>query len=269
MAITSLEDYRKAVKQNLLLDKTNRAGTNSTRWFTLWDGTGTPGAATLSPGNTANGLVPDDTSTGAPSIIAYNGTLYLTRAEVWAGQTSTGVGTNRIIIYDRLFHAGAYAFNANTALTSQPSYGSRLPNTDYHGTQIWIEAVTDFTGNPSFAVTYTDQDGHAGHTTGTIAGPTSMRQSEMCQLPLAAGDYGVQKIESVVGSVASAGTFNVVVVRPLLWLPTAQLKQYHRDFTLEQLGMPQITSSACLTGMLFSGAAATFRLQLWLEVASA
>jgi hypothetical protein len=180
-------------------------------WFQTLDVSGNPGAGTLAGTSTAAGVVPTDATQGCPNINAFTGanTGYL---------ASVGFGANlgcRLRLADMLFKAGAYAFNASTSLASQPSYSSRVPGGDYGGTEIWIECVTAFTGTLSVAVTYTNQAGTAAHTTGTFSVGSALTVGRMIQLPLQAGDTGVQKIESVTATVASAGTFNVLVLRPL------------------------------------------------------
>jgi hypothetical protein len=65
-------------------------------------------------------------------------------------------------------------------------------------------------------VTYTNEAGVTGRSTGAISvnGLTTRR---VVPMPLQAGDKGVQKIESVIvgGTVATTGTFNVIVARRL------------------------------------------------------
>ena len=65
------------------------------------------------------------------------------------------------------------------------------------------------------------------------------------QVPLQAGDAGVQAITNVAGTVATAGTFNVLVLRPL-WsgrCRTANDGDVH-DFT--KTGMPQVFADSAL-----------------------
>lgn len=179
--------------------------------FSVFDIAGAPGAGTLAGANTANGVVPTDATAGCPVINAFGGgaTGYLSRVEL--GSTVAC----RVFLYDMLFKAGAYAFNAATTLASQPSYSSRVPGgTDYKGTEIWIEAVTAFTGNQSIRVQYLDQDGNAGDS-GTIATGVAPIVGRMLRIPLAAGDSGVSRIDVVTSTVSSAGTFNVLVLRRL------------------------------------------------------
>jgi hypothetical protein len=178
---------------------------------TVWQAAGNPGAGTLAIGNTANGVVPTDAVAGYPPINAFGGGAkgLISRIE-WGNSVAS-----RIQLFDRLFAAGAYAFNANVTLASQPSFASRVPGgNDYKGLLLYIEAVTAFTGNPSFQIAYLDQDGNAGNT-GVVASGAALIVGRGLFLPLAAGDSGIQQITQVICTVASAGTFNVSILRPL------------------------------------------------------
>lgn len=211
MAITNLDGIISAIRQTVAFNKTASRTAVASVPFSIFDLAGGVGAGVLAVGNTANGIVPSDAQAGVPIINNFSGsnTGYLARVDY--GSTLPC----RLFVYDRLFSAGAYAFNANVTLASQPSYSARVPNLDYKGLEIWIEAVTAFTGNQSIAVTYTNQDGTTGRTTGTIATGTAPIIGRMLKLNLQAGDTGVQMIESVVSTVSTAGTFNVHVLRKL------------------------------------------------------
>ena len=242
MTISTFDGYIAAPKQDVPFVKTASRTTIAAALFSLFDLAGNPGAGTLAGSNTANGLVPTDATTGCPPINAFGGgaTGYLTLADYASSVAS------RIRIFDMLFKAGAYAFNANTTLASQPSYASRVPGgTDFTGTKIFIEAVTAFTGNMSVAVTYTNQAGTAGRTTGTVATGTAPTVGRLIELPLQAGDSGVQKIESVVATVATVGTFNVLVLR---YLDSCRIKIANDGDTkgLDRTGMPQIFADSAL-----------------------
>lgn len=210
MPINSLDDYISAPKQRVLLHKTASRTTVALTPFTVFDLAGIPGAGTLAIGNTANGTVPTDAVAGYPIINAFGtGAVgYVSKVDI-----SNNVAS-RLVLFDRLFAAGAYAFDANVTLSSQPSYSSRVPNgTNFSGLEIWVEAVTAFTGNPSFNIGYTNQAGTTGRSTGVVASGAALTVGRMLQLPLQAGDSGVQRIDSVVATVATAGTFNVMVLR--------------------------------------------------------
>lgn len=178
--------------------------------FSVFDLAGSPGAGVLAGTNTANGLVPTDATAGCPIINAFSGSNagYISRVEA-----SSPVAC-RLAIYDMVFKAGAYSFNSNITLTAQPSYSSRVPGGDYSGTEIWLETVTAFTGLQSIRVQYLDQGGAAGDT-GTIATGVAPTVGRMLKLNLATGDTGVSRIDVVTSTVATVGTFNVLVLRRL------------------------------------------------------
>lgn len=211
MAITTLDGFIAAPKQTLQWTKTGARTTVAQSYFSSFDVAGAPGAGTLAGSSTTAGVVPTDVTAGYPLINAFGGgsTGYLTAAQV-----SSSVAC-RITLYDRLFLAGAYAFNANTALSAQPSYSSRLPNTNYSGLELWVEQVTAATLNQAVTVTYTNEGGTGSRSTGAVGVGAAPIVGRCWQLPFQSGDSGIQKIDNVLGTVASAGTFNVMVLRRL------------------------------------------------------
>ena len=214
MAIATLDDLfaAQAGGQEIGYLKTAGRTTVAAVWYTALDLAGNPGAGTLAGTSTTAGVVPTDATAGFVPINAFAGGATGYIANVDFGSTVAC----RMRVFDLLWKGGAYTFNANVTLSAQPSYSSRVPGgTDYSGLQIWIEAVTNFTGNQSIAVTYTNQSGTTGRTTGTVATGVAPAAGRMLQLPLQAGDTGVQTIESVVSSVSTVGTFNVLVIRRL------------------------------------------------------
>ena len=235
MAITTLDGFIAAPKQTLQWTKTGARTTVAQNYFSSFDVAGAPGAGTLNVGNTANGLVPTDATAGYPIVNAFGGgsTGYITAAQV-----SSSVAC-RITVYDRLFVAGAYAFNANTALATQPSFASRVPGTQYAGLELWVEQVTAATGNQAVTVTYTNQDGTGSRTTGAVGIGAAPIVGRCWQLPFQAGDSGIQRIDNVLGTVATAGTFNVMVLRRLFTvrIPVAGASVL---MNLLDTGMPEV-----------------------------
>jgi hypothetical protein len=245
MTITTVDGIIAAAKQKIQYCKTPGRTTVAAGWFTGFDLAGAPGAGTLAGSSTAAGAVPDDGVAGYPPVNAFGGgnTGYLSRVE-FANTVAC-----RIALFDRLFLAGAYAFNAAVTLAGQPSYAGRVPGADYTGLELWIEAVTAFTGNLSVAATYTNQAGTAGRTTGTFGTGAALTVGRAMQLPLQAGDSGIQKVESVTGTIATVGTFNVMVLRPL-WsgrVPAANAGDVH-DFL--RTGMPQVFDTSALFALV-------------------
>lgn len=259
MAITKLDEYIGASKYRLTWMKTGTRTLVAAMPYTVFDIAGSPGAGTLNVGNTANGLVPDDSVAGYPVIPSFGGqTGYLARVEFGSSVACC------FDVYDRLFAAGAYAYNANVTLASQPSYSGRVVGSNYSGLQLWIEAVTAFTGVCNVRITYLDQSGNAGDT-GVVA-TVALPIGRMYQIPLAAGDSGIQQINSVVGSTATAGTFNVMVLRPL-WFGRVICANGGDVHDLLRTGFPQIFENSALYTILYADSTAVGLPDLTFQVA--
>jgi hypothetical protein len=162
---------------------------------------------------------------------------------------------SRIMVYDTLFKAGAFAFTGQTnTLTTQPSYSARVPSgTDFTNTEIWIEVTTAFVTGTSWQVqvTYTNQAGTAGRTSiiSTAQAAAGLTLGKMFQIALQAGDTGVQKIESVIvtngGTAMTAGNFNVLVIRPL-WTGRVPLANFGDIHDYLRIGLPRVFATSAL-----------------------
>jgi hypothetical protein len=238
MAITTLDGVIAAVKRRVVYQKTATRTSVAAIPFSVFDLAGNPGAGTLAVGNTANGIVPTDAVAGYPALATAVGSLYLNR---FRGTSSVACWVD---VYDTLFSAGAYAFNANVTLATQPSYAGRVPGTDYNGLELWLEAVTAFTGSQSIAITYLDQAG-VSSATGTIATGVAPAVGRMFQMPLAAGDSGIQRLDVVTSTVSTVGTFNVHIMRWLCGYRVNAVNQGAMD-SLLNTGLPQIYDSSAL-----------------------
>ena len=225
MALTTWAGVAAASRQRQLFLKTGTVTTVANNWYTLITPAGNPGAALLTlagagsvaGGNPGVGQVPDDTGTlaGFLANVAFGGsnTGYLARVE-WAANVAS-----RIMIYDRLYQCGTYAANATQAMSGQPSFASRVPGgNDYTGCELWFEttATAFTTGAPVVTVAYNNQAG-SGSTTGAYTLPLIPPAYRMVQLPLAAGDSGVSAVTNITMTGGTAGTWNIVVLRPLFF----------------------------------------------------
>lgn len=264
MAITTLDQLIAAPKQTIPMIKTASRTSIAAIPFSVFDLAGNPGAGTLAGTSTTAGVVPTDATAGFPTINAFGGgaTGYISAINFGSSVAS------RITLADMLWKGGAYPFNASVTLSAQPSYSSRVPGgTDYTGTQIWIEAVTAFTGNLSIAVTYTNQSGTTGRTTGTVATAVAPTVGRMIQLPLQAGDSGVQKIESVTATVSTVGTFNVLVLRPL-WTGRAKINNDGDTHGPDKTGLPVVFADSALFFYVTADSTATGIPEVRLEIAN-
>lgn len=258
MALTSFDGYLASPKQVRRWFKTGARTTVAAQPFTLFDIAGSPGPGTLAIGNTANGVVPTDAVAGHPPINAFSATGYLGRV-AWGSSVA-----GWLTVYDRVFAAGAYAFNADVTLASQPSYSGRVPGGDYSNLEIWVEAVTAFTGTPSFQINYLDQGGAAGDT-GVVSAGAALTVGRMLRMPLAAGDSGVQRIDRVRGSVATVGTFNVMVLREL-WSGRVGINNGGGKDNLLDTGGPQLYGDSALYVVVETDATASGLPDITLEL---
>jgi hypothetical protein len=212
MAITTLDQFIAATRQRVIFNKTQTQTSVALQPCSVFDRNGAPGAGVLAGTSTTTGVVPTDATAGCPTINTFGGgnTGYVARIE------ANNSVICRMSLFDCLWKGGAYAFNVNTSGNSPTSFSSRVPGgTNFTGLELWYEQATAGTLVQNVNVTYINQDGTTGRSTGTVAAPAAMIISRMFQLPLQAGDKGIQGITGVVGSVASAGTFNLLIMRPI------------------------------------------------------
>lgn len=241
MAILTLDQYIGATKQLLLQKKTASLTTVAQAWGSPFALAGTPGAGTLAGTDTAAGVVPTDATAGCPTINAFGGGAkgYITRIN---GYNSVA---GQMMLADLLWKGGAYAFNASQTLTAQPSYASRVPGgTDFTGCEIWLEAVTAFTGNQSIRIVYTDGN-DVSRDTGVIATGVAPIVGRMFRMPMVGG-AGVKRIDQVISSVATVGTFNVLVLRPLQYM-RIPFAGYSEQRDLYGTGMVEVFADSALT----------------------
>jgi hypothetical protein len=208
MSIGSVDDYIISNKQRAVMTKTATRTAVAGQAISVFDLAGQPGAGVLAATNATSGVIPTDADIGYPTLLSYvdGASGYLTRLAF-----SSTVAC-RLSIYDRVFLAGAFPFNAAVTLTGQPAI-TRGPG---RNVELWIEWVTASTGNPVITVTYTNELGVAGRTTGAFALGAAQIVGRCTQMPLQAGDNGVTKIETVTCTGATAGTFNMMLLRSFL-----------------------------------------------------
>jgi hypothetical protein len=264
MPITSFDPgYVAAAKSPLTMVKTASRTAVAASWFSVYDLAGNPGAGTLAGSSTTTGTVPTDATAGHPTIPAFGGgnTGYLMQVDFGSSVAC------RIKLFDLLWKGGAYAFNANTSGNTPTSYASRVVGGVYGDEQLWLEQVTAGTLVQNVNVTYINQAGTSGRSTGTVAAPAAMILGRMFQLPLQAGDTGVQGVTGVVGSVASAGTFNILVLRPL-WSGRVKIANDGDVHDLLKTGMPVVFDTSALMMAIAPDSTATGIPELELVIAN-
>lgn len=264
MSINTLDNYIASIKQEVQFVKTASRVSIAAAWFSIFDLAGAPGAGTLAGVSAGTGVVPDDTVAGYPPVNAFGGGAqgYLSRIDFGSSVAC------RIALFDRLFVAGPEAFNAAVTLAGPPSYAARVPNADYKGLEIWAETVTAATGNQTWNVGYTNDVGTAGQTTGAVGIAAAPTVGRCFQLPLQAGDAGVQSIQTITGGTGSAGTANIMVLRPL-WMGRVRVINDGDIHDLIKTGLLQLYDTSALYVLIAADSTATGVPEMQIEVANA
>lgn len=263
MAITTLDQYIASAKQNAPLMKTATRTAVAATWYSVFDLAGNPGAGALAGVDASAGVVPTDLVAGYPTLNAFGGGAlgYLSKVDFGSSVAC------RIALFDRLYVAGAFPFNAATSLAGQPSYVSRLPGGDYKGLEIWAEQVTAATLNQTWNVQYTNENGTTGRTTGAVGVGAAPAVGRCWQLPLQTGDLGVRTIDAVTGGTGSAGTANIMVLRPL-WTGRVRIPNDGDVHDFLKTGLPQIYSDSALYMLIAPDSTATAVPELRIEIAN-
>lgn len=264
MAITTADGWFGAAKQKILWLKTVSSTVIGGQTFSLWANAGNPGSGTLAVGNTTTGVLFDDTTAGAPLLTPFGvgATGYLA-----AGRFRNSVASS-LLLYDRLWGAGAVSITSATTtnFSSQPSITGRLPGgTDYGNLEILIEVVVNATGSGTVSIGYTNQAGTSGRTTATTS-VGAANQPRVIQVPLQAGDKGVQQINSVtVNAAGTAGTFNVILARRLGVFDIRVANACDAQ-AWDMTGGPQVFETSCLWGVISADSTASGLPSLDLDI---
>lgn len=250
-------------------------GATQGAWYDLWPLGGNPAAGQYSgAARTAVGFT--DATQGA---VQHGGNVspknkYLT----FFGGTAHGIQGQASILYDRVATYENCAFTANVQQTMTQTggvpgrYASGAP-----GLRISLTTQTQFntTGWNLTELTYTDQDGHAGHTVPTsrtlvglvstttptsgqgaqVGCPTDSGQTALwtqCPfLPMAVGDVGARTVASYTTSAANTGKFCLVLAAPLAHVPSGETTTTAiamRSLLAGDLALlPQVFDGACLS----------------------
>lgn len=136
-----------------------------------------------------------------------------------------------LMVFDLLGHrqtaANALASTGDKTISAVlPARMTGAEAEDKHNVEAWIAIATATNTNvvQLSMNSYTDSDGNSGAAGGTLIFPAAATNiGWMSPLPMAAGDRGVQAINTINVSVAAAstGTANVMLIRPIAFVPVA------------------------------------------------
>lgn len=204
------------------------------------------------------------TTTTLPTGLSLNTTYYAIRVSA----TTCRVATSRANVDTAT--AIAYTDAGTGTHTATIYLGDRAP-THGAGVQAYLTpSVALGAGTPNIQITYTDAAGNTGNTTPTTL-PISNATAPIGQIeysgtgagkfgpfiPLAAGDSGIQSVQQFSYNVThTSGTTNLVLCRPLLTLPMTTVGvAAERDLVNQLPSMPRVYDGACLTWLMYAGAA--------------
>ncbi len=240
MAISTLDGWIAARKSWTVLSRFATRASQAGFDFSVMGlaGAMTSGGFTLS---VPNGEVPVAGAAGYPPM------TYVGVSEIpyLSGVFYSANYVMRLGVYDDLFNCGTYTYNTSTTLTGQPSFSGRVFSADYTGLELWAEVVTAFTGAFTVSVGYTNQDGTTGRSTGAVTLATDPIVGRMIRIPLQAADSGIMQINSVTGTVASAGTFNLRVLKRL-WIGHTPVAYYGDLDDPLKTGLPRLSADSAL-----------------------
>jgi hypothetical protein len=194
------------------------------RWTSLWRFEGIPcGAdawtnAAVAVSNTHGGAASG--IEGGPMLITNPGGV---RQKWLVGMSAMASQAGTLMLYDRQIQYGLATSTGAQNLTGMTVVGGRY-GTSYAGNQIWLEVGVTLLAaqTDTVSATYTNQAGTGSRQTPAVAiGQTGSREAaRIIMLPLAAGDTGVQSIQSITitGTTMATGVLAATIVRPLLAL---------------------------------------------------
>lgn len=204
------------------------------------------------------------TTTTLPAGLSLATTYYWNRLTATTGNLATSLTDLYASTFVAASDTGSGTHTATLYLGDRaPSHGA--------GVQAFLTpSVALGAGTPNIQITYTDQDGDAGAVTPTTlpisnaAAPIgSIEYSGVAAgkfgpfLPLAAGDGGIRTVEQFNYNVThTSGTTNLVLCRPLLTLPMTTIGvAAERDLLNQMPSLPRVYDGACLTWLMYAGAA--------------
>lgn len=225
-------------------------------WHSLWKAAGVPGAG-ADPATTP-GTAYDDT---AGSI------FFQDEASDQKHIVTLGACANvncTLMLYDRLVGVSGISLATTGAKTVNSTALPRYSGANALGVQAWLEVTTATTTTAPVVNlnAYTDQDGNTGNSGANLTFPAAATNVDafIGPLPISNADRGIRSIEAGlnVSTAAAAGVVNVVLIKPLLYLPLIANQWNERDCVLQMTSLPRLFDGASLgLAILASGTTAT------------
>lgn len=255
MSITTralLETAILSKKQSVPFTKNITSTSNgSGHWIRLWGLGGDPGAGAepaTTPGTqysatgVGSGALGFPTPSGVVKILASMGIM-------------TDAQNGVFMLYDRLVGVGTLALTVATTLTVNSAALTRYTGTSALDVQAWYEITTTISsGTAIFHMSsYTDAAGATAQSGGTVtlanSGVNSGIVNMMGPMPIAAATKGIRSVESLVvdSTTATLGIVNIVLIKPLAFLPANATRWFEDDYIYQYTQTPRIFDGATLS----------------------
>lgn len=230
--------------------KVGATGQGAGNWQSLWNQTGSPGAA----GNANN--TPGMSFASSTGSINFNAVSPDLKSLVTFGGSSTTDCS--LHLYDRLVGVGNISITTTGPKTVNSTALTRYLSSSY--VEAWAEVTTaTATSVASLSMSYTAADGTQGRVGGSVSMPAAATvATTMLKLPLHAGDKGVLGITAlqVAPAATGAGIVAVYLQRPLATIPLRANVWNERDMVLQLAALPQVQDNASL-GLQYLASATT------------
>jgi hypothetical protein len=274
--LTAGKSWRSEWSKNTLPTTAQTAGA----WYDLACGPGNPGSDTAyGSGTNLAFQALSDTSTTSPGI-PHGGDVSPDTKHLLNGSAVSAAVTTMpavLVLVDRL---GFYPITTTTTITAQ-TLSNTVPfpsgrHTSGQGLRAYVvcssgAATTAMgAGTPNITLNYTNQAGTAGKTTPTVLpqGTTAAPKGNIVYsgtgagkygpfVPLAAGDSGIQSVQSFqISSTYTSGVLNLVICREIARIPMTTVGVVgERDFLNQVPSLPRIYDGANLSWLMYAGAA--------------
>jgi hypothetical protein len=236
-------------------------GSSDFGWVSGWKGAGSPSAGSdpaTTPG-TAYTSTPSSIVTGSiPLPDLSPQTKHILRIDGAAGTVGT---QGAVMVYDRLYGVSGISLTSTGNKTLNNGTIS-LPRYTTGQNVIPVMEVTT-AGTTTAAVvslsSYTNQDGASGSSGGSFTFPTTTPGAgNLHFLPLAADDCGCREVTTLnVATAATALIVNVLLIKPLMFLPILQQWIATEMYAvIQSLSLPRIYDGACI-GLAFCSSASS------------
>lgn len=274
MVLTNYDDIiaaRAGGKANdVAYAKTAVHGGVSGAWYSSFRIAGLP--PSIAPTNIPGGSVMNRASTGAIALI--NPTNPDKKYLLTHGVTVPSVsGFSVILLLDLLVAAANISANSTSAQTVNTNALTRY--TDGNGVMMILVVTTALGATASnVTITYTNQDGTTGRSTGAIAMTASAAANRLQPIsgvayfiPLQAGDTGVRSVQTIQFSAAmGAGVLDLYLFKPLMLIPTIAANTFvERDSSVQIDGLTELVYGSdnqvgCLGNFVLAGGTTTTTL---------